>query len=507
MVKENPVARRTRARSPFEPSGGGPGRGRVFRQAGLLELVAEFAGSTRHVASLDRAARATGSAVAERFAAHYLYVFPMERGDQKPPMAPMAGARLHLGTHRWERVEGVAAAPPEPGAEEPGSAFIPEMAAVASAGDRRGERMRFYTQCASYAPLDSHYEFDPETDRWSPRPRLSDAAAERSGAVVVRLSAFKTVGDDLYVLGGVDGTFAPSAAVRRCRDGVWADVAPMRTARFAACAVAVGRAGLVVLGGYARTFGEGNAQSRSAERYDVAENAWRELPDLLPDGGDAREGDLLTAEVRGAIYAVEAHYTRQHLARVQRLAPGDARWSFCARLPTPPTGAARPRDDGVEETFATNVLLGASDTLLAMSGRIDSDDAVASSPVLIQGYDAARDEWSPLYEILDPALGFTALLFHDAVYFPLRGAREGNADGERTAIGCYDLASGVGRKLGGSTRHCDPRQGPSFVVGRAPERPRAASPAPSPASATPSPTAKRQTTSTLRQLRDARTRR
>ena len=100
MVKENPVARRTRARSPFEPSGGGPGRARVFRQAGLLELVAEFAGSTRHVASLDRASRATGSAVAERFAAHYLYVFPMERGDQKPPMAPMAGARLHLGTHR-----------------------------------------------------------------------------------------------------------------------------------------------------------------------------------------------------------------------------------------------------------------------------------------------------------------------------------------------------------------------------------------------------------------------
>jgi hypothetical protein len=340
--------------------------------------------------------------------------------------------------------------------------------------------MRFYTQCASYAPLDSHYEFDPETDRWSPRPRLSDAA-ERSGEVVVRLSAFKTVGDDLYVLGGVDGTFAPSAAVRRCRDGVWADVAPMRTARFAACAVAVGRAGLVVLGGYARTFGEGNAQSRSAERYDVDEDAWRELPDLLPDGGDAREGDLLTAEVRGTIYAVEAHYTRQHLARVQRLAPGEARWSFCARLPTPPTGAARPRDDGVEETFATNVLLGASDTLLAMSGRIDSDDAVASSPVLIQGYDAARDEWSPLYEILDPALGFTALLFHDAVYFPLRGARESAADGERTAIGCYDLASGVGRALGGSTRYCDPRQGPSFVVGRAPERPRAASPAPSPA--------------------------
>ncbi|KAH8062833.1 hypothetical protein JL720_13204 [Aureococcus anophagefferens] len=371
----------------------------------------------------------------------------MERGDQKPPMAPMAGARLHLGTHRWERVEGVAAAPPEPGAEEPGSAFIPEMAAVASAGDRRGERMRFYTQCASYAPLDSHYEFDPETDRWSPRPRLSDAA-ERSGEVVVRLSAFKTVGDDLYVLGGVDGTFAPSAAVRRCRGGVWSDVASMRTARFAARAVAVGRAGLVVLGGYARTFGEGNAQSRSAERYDVAADAWRELPDLLPDGGDAREGDLLTAEVRGAIYAVEAHYTRQHLARVQRLAPGDARW--------------------------------------------------ATTP---------RDEWSPLYEILDPALGFTALLFHDAVYFPLRGARESAADGERTAIGCYDLASGVGRALGGSTRHCDPRQGPSFVVGRAPERPRAASPAPSPAAKSspaskPSPTAKRQSKlAAARQLR------
>ena len=281
----------------------------------------------------------------------------------------------------------------------------------------------------------------------------------------------------------------------------------MRTARFAACAVAVGRAGLVVLGGYARTFGEGNAQSRSAERYDVAADAWRELPDLLPDGGDAREGDLLTAEVRGTIYAVEAHYTRQHLARVQRLAPGEARWSFCARLPTPPTGAARPRDDGVEETFATNVLLGASDTLLAMSGRIDSDDAVASSPVLIQGYDAARDEWSPLYEILDPALGFTALLFHDAVYFPLRGARESAADGERTAIGCYDLASGVGRALGGSTRYCDPRQGPSFVVGRAPERPRAASPAPSPAAKSspaskPSPTAKRQSKlAAARQLR------
>ena len=496
-------------------TGGGRCRQRVLRQAGLCELVADFVGSVRHLACLDRACRSSTASVSERFAAPFLYVFPMEQTNQKPPMFPMAGARLHLGTLRWERVTG-ADLEGEVGGEDQldqlGSAFIPEMSALGrgrAGGGVRGDRLRFYTQCASYAPLDSHFEFCPEAGTWRTVPALSRHAPQQSSAGVVaehgssvseaaalaifeaenpdstslsavRLSGFKSVGDDLYVVGGVEGNFAPSATVRRWRDGAWAEVAPMLSPRFAACCVATGAApsaSLVVLGGYVRSFGQ-NSQSLTAERYDVATDAWEALPSLHADGGEVREGDLLTADLNGTLYAVQAHYKRDDLARVQRLEPGASTWTLCARLPVPPTAIA---SDG-DELFATNVLLSApkANRLLAMSGKIDDDNAQVSSPVLIQAYDPDCDEWQPLYEILDPALGFTAVIHNNAVYCPLHAAARRDVDDRpesMTVIGRFDLDTKTFARLGPPTPLCDPRQGPAFVVARAPESARRLAPA------------------------------
>ena len=102
-----------------------------------------------------------------------------------------------------------------------------------------------------------------------------------------------------------------------------------------------------------------------------------------------------------------------------------------------------------------------------MDGLIDSDDAVTSSHVTIHAYDVTGDVWEPLIHLEHPALGFTALRHGDRVFFPLRGEPANGR--ETTAIGCLDLETDEWRRVGGSTAFLDPRRGPLFCVGDAPE--------------------------------------
>jgi hypothetical protein len=423
----------------------------LFRTPDLFGHVCALVGSTRHLAATNRAGRAQSTEVKTKFVARYLYVIPLEGDNRTAPMVPQAGARLHLATQRWEAVQGAH----DDDASE-ATAFIPTLHALPPA-PRGAQDLSFYAQgrLSDEPRTDAHFVFNAETSRWARRPSALNPSL--SG-----LAVFARVGRTLYVIGGVDHRVSPSLAVRRLEGDAWLDCAPLNRPRFAPSVCAVPN-GLAVLGGFS-TVGdadEGLEATLTTERYDATSNTWTRGPDLVFFG---HEGDVLTAAMGDDVFALESHYGSGSAARLQRWRGHEI--VRCAAL----AGNHAPVPGAEPRTFSTNVLLAdpTRGRLLAMDGLIDNDDALTSSTVTIHAYDVKNDTWAPLIHLANPALGFTALRHGDGVYFPIRG--EPLASGrETTAIGCLDLETDAWRPVGGATALLDPRRGPLFCVGDAPE--------------------------------------
>ena len=430
----------------------------LFKTPDLFGHVCTLVGSTRQLAATSRAGQVRGTEAKPRFVARYLYVIPLEGNNRTAPMVPQAGARLHLATETWEPV-----AAAEDNQEGEATAFIPTLHALRPAGRRGAQSLSFYAQgrLTDEPRSDSHFVFDAEASRWVRRPSINSSPALASGLYV-----FARLNDTLYVIGGVDNRVSPSSAVRRLDGDAWVDCAPLNRPRFAPSVCAVPN-GLAVLGGFSGG-GDGGEEGLEAtlttERYDARSNTWTSGPNLVFFG---HEGDVLTAAIGSDVFALEAHYVSGAAARLQRWRGDEI--VRCASLSgnhhqlVDAPASAEPR------TYSTNVLLAdpKRNRLLAMDGLIDSDDAVTSSHVTIHAYDVELDAWSPLIHLEHPALGFTALRHGDCVFFPLRGEPANGR--ETTAIGCLDLETDEWRRIGGSTALLDPRRGPLFCVGDAPE--------------------------------------
>ena len=431
----------------------------LFKTPDLFGHVCTLVGSTRQLAATSRAGSARSAEAKPRFVARYLYVIPLEGNNRTAPMVPQAGARLHLATETWEAV-----AAAEDNQEGEATAFIPTLHALRPAGRRGAQSLSFYAQgrLTDEPRSDSHFVFDAEASRWVRRPSINSSPALASGLYV-----FARLNDTLYVIGGVDNRVSPSSAVRRLDGDAWVDCAPLNRPRFAPSVCAVPN-GLAVLGGFSTGDGDGGEEGLEAtlttERYDARSNTWTNGPNLVFFG---HEGDVLTAAIGDDVFALEAHYVSGAAARLQRWRGDEI--VRCASLSgnhhqlVDAPASAEPR------TYSTNVLLAdpKRNRLLAMDGLIDSDDAVTSSHVTIHAYDVAGDVWEPLIHLEHPALGFTALRHGDRVFFPLRGEPANGR--ETTAIGCLDLETDEWRRIGGSTALLDPRRGPLFCVGDAPE--------------------------------------
>ena len=431
----------------------------LFKTPDLFGHVCTLVGSTRQLAATSRAGQVRSTEAKPRFVARYLYVIPLEDNNRTAPMVPQAGARLHLATETWEPV-----AAAEDNHDGEATAFIPTLHALRPAGRRGAQSLSFYAQgrLTDEPRSDSHFVFDAETSRWVRRPSINSSPALSSGLYV-----FARLNDTLYVIGGVDNRVSPSSAVRRLDGDAWVDCAPLNRPRFAPSVCAVPN-GLAVLGGFSTGDGDGGEEGLEAtlttERYDARSNTWTNGPNLVFFG---HEGDVLTAAIGDDVFALEAHYVSGGAARLQRWRGDEI--VRCASLAGTHSIATATFSSGEPRTYSTNVLLAdpKRNRLLAMDGLIDSDDAVTSSHVIIHAYDVVADVWEPLVHLEHPALGFTALRHGDRVFFPLRGEPANGR--ETTAIGCLDLEKDEWRRVGGSTRLLDPRRGPLFCVGDAPE--------------------------------------
>lgn len=174
---------------------------------------------------------------------------------------------------------------------------------------------------------DAVEEYDPATDRWTPKAPLP-AGLHHAGAAAV--------GDRLYVVGGFTqslfSVWHPIASVYAydSASNSWSERAPMPTAR-GALAVAELDGKLFAIGGY-----DGRGNSAAVEMYDPATNAWRAMAPL------PTPRDHLAAAVAGRrIFAIGGRLNRDYgrnLAVTEAYDPVANRWARVADLPTARSG-------------------------------------------------------------------------------------------------------------------------------------------------------------------------
>jgi N-acetylneuraminic acid mutarotase len=170
-------------------------------------------------------------------------------------------------------------------------------------------------------------EYDPATDRWSPRAPLP-IGLHHAGAA--------TVGNKLYVIGGFTTSFfsvwqpVASLFIYDPAADRWTEGAPMPTRR-GALAVAELDGKLVAIGGY-----DGTGNSASVEVYDPAGDRWSKRAPL-PTPRD----HLAAVSLGGKLYTFGGRLQRDYgrnLAVTEVYDPSTDRWTKAADLPTPRSG-------------------------------------------------------------------------------------------------------------------------------------------------------------------------
>jgi N-acetylneuraminic acid mutarotase len=153
--------------------------------------------------------------------------------------------------------------------------------------------------------------YDPERDTW-----------ERGGQMPQRLCAYAvaTLGDDLYLFGGWDGSeYVATTLMYDTADDTWQKLTPMSSARGFSAAGVVGNR-IFVVGGY-----DGKGEVATVEEYDPAKegggNPWRSRRPM-----SSARGGLGVATIAGSLYAIGGGWNG-YLAFNERYDPRSDRWS------------------------------------------------------------------------------------------------------------------------------------------------------------------------------------
>lgn len=211
--------------------------------------------------------------------------------------------------------------------------------------------------------------------------RVSTCSKALRGAIVKLLNELQR--ERLYVVGGLDDTFAPLSAVERFDplDGSWEKLPPINTARHGACAAAF--AGyLYVIGG------------------EVSGVALRDVQRFCPRGSQTWETMPPTSigRIRAAatacqeqLYVLGGNDGFSSLRSVERFDPSTSRWQAVAAMQKPRYAcSAAARDD----------------MIIVFSGELTETGAAAS----IEIYNVQADTWHLLPALRSPLCGSVPVL-------------------------------------------------------------------------------------------------
>jgi hypothetical protein len=176
--------------------------------------------------------------------------------------------------------------------------------------------------------------------------------------------AIGTVGETVIVAGGLDGQYAPIAAVERLQETVRSRGAGMSRARSGA--------GGAVLSGifYAVGGTEATGVSAAVEGYDPAQDSWQTLPSL-PVG----LAQPAVAAPRGMLVVVGGDAGSALSGHIYRWTPGQAAWQTAAPSLDPPRAGAT----AVALADGTVVIAGGRDAQGRALAQVDRYDPVADT--------------------------------------------------------------------------------------------------------------------------------
>jgi len=208
-------------------------------------------------------------------------------------------------------------------------------------------------------------------------------------------------GGSLYLLGGLEGqqyTARGEAFVLDPGATVWRGLASIPAG------MERGAAGLVIAGNHLLLLGGASTTAALASclDYDIALDAWTQLPDLPaprshPAAMRMANGTLIVAGGLGTLDASDPH------GDVYALAPGASAWTTGrAAMPIPHGGCA----------------YGVLDNQLVCAGGETHSAALS----IVEAYDPITDAWSDLPELPDPRAGTQGAVISRRFYLP-GGAR------------------------------------------------------------------------------------
>ena len=219
-------------------------------------------------------------------------------------------------------------------------------------------------------------------------------------------------GGSLYLLGGLEGqqySARGEAFVLDPGASVWRAIASLPAGQErGAAGLAIAGNHLLLLGGASTT-----AALASCLDYDIANDAWTQLPDLpAPRSHPAAmrmvDGTLIVAGGLGTLDASEPH------GDVYALAPGASAWTTGrAPMPTPRGGCA----------------YGVLDAQLVCAGG----EAGAAALKTVEAYDPITDVWSTLPSLPEARAGTQGAVIARHLYVP-GGARELQFDPLQTLL-------------------------------------------------------------------------
>ncbi|CAK9093471.1 unnamed protein product [Durusdinium trenchii] len=188
----------------------------------------------------------------------------------------------------------------------------------------------------------------------------------------------------LYVIGGLDNSFAPLALVERFDplEGTWETLPPISTARHGACAAAFGGY-LYVIGGEVN-----GVALRDVQRFAPRSGArrWETMPSTALGRIKAA-----ATECQGLLYVLGGNDGFTALRSVERYDPFEGRWQSVASMQKPRYAASA---------------MAREDCILVFSGELSEEGAAASLEI----YDIQANTWHLLPSLRSPLCGSVPIL-------------------------------------------------------------------------------------------------
>jgi N-acetylneuraminic acid mutarotase len=199
-----------------------------------------------------------------------------------------------------------------------------------------------------------------------------------------------TVGDNIYVIGGLTAAGATDVVESYNANSGWADpLTPMPTARFDSACVAVN--GLIyVIGGT----GDASQHVATVEVYDPANNTWIIGKSAMP----SPRGSFFAALVGDAIYAIGGYDGTNYLSTAEKYDVANDAWSTVAAMPT------------ARGTRLTGGVIG--QRIYAVGGKNAGNEALNT----VEEYDPATDQWTTMTPMPTARTAATASVLEDTLF-------------------------------------------------------------------------------------------